>query len=67
MTARDVPVLLAYRQQPSGKRAHPTDEHLLTLFTALGSAGCDAQPEAFYRGISDHVIAMDGYIFTDRA
>lgn len=63
MTARDVPGLLAYRQQASGQRAHPSDEHLLPLFTALGAAGDDAQPQAFFRGISDHVIAMDGYAF----
>jgi 4,5-DOPA dioxygenase extradiol len=63
MVERDVPGLLAYRQQTSGQRAHPTDEHLLPLFTALGAAGTNAQPEAFFRGISDHVIAMDGYTF----
>ena len=63
MTARDVPGLLAYRQQSAGQRAHPSDEHLLPLFTALGAAGAGAQPEAFFRGISDHVIAMDGYTF----
>ena len=63
MTERDVPGLLAYRQQASGQRAHPSDEHLLPLFTALGAAGADAQAEAFFRGISDHVIAMDGYAF----
>ena len=63
MVERDVPGLLAYRQQVSGQRAHPSDEHLLPLFTALGAAGADAQPEAFFRGISDHVIAMDGYTF----
>jgi 4,5-DOPA dioxygenase extradiol len=63
MVQRDVPGLLAYRQQATGQRAHPTDEHLLPLFTALGAAGEGAQPEAFFRGISDHVIAMDGYTF----
>ncbi|MGV0958886.1 MAG: dioxygenase [Limnohabitans sp.] len=63
MVQRDVAGLLNYRQQAAGQRAHPTDEHLLPLFTALGAAGADAQPEAFFRGISDHVIAMDGYIF----
>ncbi len=63
MAARDVPGLLAYRQTAEGQRAHPTDEHLLPLFTALGAAGDGAQPEAFFRGISDHVIAMDGYTF----
>lgn len=56
--------LLNYRQtQPAGNRAHPRDEHLLPLFTALGAAGPGAQPQAFYRGIYDHVIAMDGYTF----
>jgi 4,5-DOPA dioxygenase extradiol len=63
LVQRDVPGLLAYRQQLAGQRAHPTEEHLLPLFTALGAAGADAQPEAFFRGISDHVIAMDGYTF----
>jgi 4,5-DOPA dioxygenase extradiol len=29
----------------------------------LGAAGAGAQAEAFYRGIYDHVIAMDGYAF----
>jgi 4,5-DOPA dioxygenase extradiol len=64
MRAHQVDALLNYRQtQASGVRAHPRDEHLLPLFTALGAAGTDAQPEAFYRGIDDHVIAMDGYAF----
>lgn len=64
MVGHQTEALLDYRQtQPAGVRAHPRDEHLLPLFTALGAAGEDAQPEAFYRGISDHVIAMDGYAF----
>jgi 4,5-DOPA dioxygenase extradiol len=63
LVQRDVAGLLNYRQQLSGQRAHPTDEHLLPLFTAWGAAGTDAQPGAFFRGISDHVIAMDGYVF----
>lgn len=63
LMARDVPALLAYRQQASGQRAHPSDEHLLPLFSAVGAAGADAQAEAFFRGTSDHGIAMDGYAF----
>lgn len=64
MSARQTDALLGYRAtQPAGTLAHPRDEHLLPLFTALGAAGADAQPEAFYRGIYDHVIAMDGYTF----
>jgi 4,5-DOPA dioxygenase extradiol len=64
MLAKDVTALLNYRQaSASGARAQPSEEHLLPLFTALGAAGPQAQPQAFYRGISDYVIAMDGYSF----
>ncbi len=64
MMDRNTKSLLNYRStQPAGLQAHPRDEHLLPLFTALGAAGPSAQPEAFYRGVSDQVIAMDGYIF----
>jgi 4,5-DOPA dioxygenase extradiol len=60
----DLDRLLNYRQHsPEGVRAHPSEEHLLPLFTALGAAGPDAVPQAFHRGISDCVIAMDGYAF----
>jgi 4,5-DOPA dioxygenase extradiol len=64
MTGGHAQALLNYRQtQAAGSRAHPRDEHLLPLFTALGAAGEGARPEAFFRGIYDHVIAMDGYAF----
>ena len=64
MVAKDTPALLSYRQvSASGLRAHPSEDHLLPLFTALGAAGIEGQPQAFYRGISDYVIAMDGYAF----
>lgn len=64
----DVDSMLNYRQHsPEGVRAHPSEEHLLPLFTALGAAGPDAVPHAFHRGISDCVIAMDGYAFQAKA
>jgi 4,5-DOPA dioxygenase extradiol len=61
--------LLGYRQPQSelhaqGLRAHPRDEHFLPLFCAMGAAGESAQAQAFHRGISDHVFAMDAYVFT---
>ena len=60
----DLDSLLHYRQlSPEGVRAHPSEEHLLPLFTALGAAGPGAVPQAFHRGITDCVIAMDGYAF----
>lgn len=64
LDARDLPALLDYRRtNADGTRAHPTDEHLLPLFTALGAAGDDARAERYVRATSDHVICMDGYIF----
>ncbi len=63
MVNRQLQALLNYRlEQPEALRAHPRDEHLLPLFTALGAAGAGAQPKAFHRGMADQVIAMDGYI-----
>jgi 4,5-DOPA dioxygenase extradiol len=65
--AQAVDDLLNYRrEQPDGIRAHPRDEHLLPLFTALGAAGPDAERMAFHRGISEFVLAMDGYLFRVR-
>ena len=56
--------LLDYRRlNPDGIRAHPRDEHLLPLFTALGAGGPDAEATAFHRGLSEYVLAMDGYVF----
>jgi 4,5-DOPA dioxygenase extradiol len=60
----DTAALLDYRQRQSDAlRAHPRDEHVLPLFTALGAAGSGAHARAIHRGITDHVIAMDGYAF----
>jgi 4,5-DOPA dioxygenase extradiol len=61
---KQVDALLAYREsQPDAERAHPRDEHLLPFFTALGAAGPDYQASVLHRGIRDHVIAMDSYLF----
>jgi 4,5-DOPA dioxygenase extradiol len=44
-------------------QAHPSDEHLLPLFVALGAGGEQAEVERFHAGIDDYVIAMDAYAF----
>ncbi|MBS1159274.1 MAG: Extradiol ring-cleavage dioxygenase, class enzyme, subunit [Proteobacteria bacterium] len=67
LQARDLAALLDYRQQaPGAGQAHPSDEHLLPLFVALGAAGDTARAERFHAGIDDYVIAMDAYKFTTR-
>ncbi|MBS1186191.1 MAG: extradiol ring-cleavage dioxygenase [Burkholderiaceae bacterium] len=56
--------LLDYRNQaPHALRAHPTDEHFLPLFFALGAAGQNAQPQRIYDGIDGGVLAMDAWVF----
>jgi 4,5-DOPA dioxygenase extradiol len=64
LAGRDLPALLDYRRQaPGAVQAHPTDEHLLPLYVALGAAGDPARIERFHAGIDDYVLAMDAYAF----
>lgn len=64
LAAGDADALVHYRSlTPDGARAHPTDEHLLPLLTACAAAGPKSVAHAYYRGISDHAICMDGYTF----
>jgi 4,5-DOPA dioxygenase extradiol len=64
LKAHDVDALVNYRQHSAeGRQAHPSEDHLLPLFVALGAAGPTAHAQAFYRGVCDYVIAMDGYAF----
>jgi 4,5-DOPA dioxygenase extradiol len=56
--------LLEYRSRsPHGVRAHPTDEHFLPFFFALGAAPEHARPERVYDAIDSGVLAMDAYVF----
>ncbi|MGE0580600.1 MAG: dioxygenase [Steroidobacteraceae bacterium] len=60
----DRDALLAWRDQaPSAARAHPTEEHFLPLFVALGAAGAAARATRFYSAIDAGVLSMDAYRF----
>ncbi|MCW8806842.1 MAG: dioxygenase [Rhodanobacter sp.] len=64
LVAGDTEALLDYRRQsPGAERAHPTDEHLLPLFVALGAAGATAQALRIDAGIDLGLLAMDIYRF----
>lgn len=69
LAARDLPALLDYRRlAPNAVRAHPTEDHLLPLYVALGAAGADFAATRLHAGIIDEfVLAMDGYVFAPRA
>jgi 4,5-DOPA dioxygenase extradiol len=61
---KDLESLIDYRSRsPHGVRAHPTDEHFLPLFFALGAAREKAKPERVYDAIDSGVLAMDAYVF----
>ena len=67
LMAHDIPALLDYRRQaPGAVQAHPTDEHLLPLYAALGAAGNVAKIQRLHAGIDDYVLAMDAYAFLPR-
>jgi 4,5-DOPA dioxygenase extradiol len=61
---KDLASLADYRRlSPQGVRAHPTDEHFLPLFIALGAARGNAKPERVFDAIESGVLAMDAYVF----
>jgi 4,5-DOPA dioxygenase extradiol len=64
LNENDVQALVDYRSRsPHGARAHPTDEHFLPLFFALGAAPQAAKPQRVYDAIDSGVLAMDAYVF----
>ena len=64
LNQNDEEALLDYRSRsPHGARAHPTDEHFLPLFFALGAAPEKGKPERVYDAIDSGVLAMDAYVF----
>lgn len=68
LAAGDVDALLDYRRQaPFAERAHPTDEHLLPLFVALGAAGPQSHARRIDAGVDLGLLAMDIYRFDGAA
>jgi 4,5-DOPA dioxygenase extradiol len=65
----DVDALLDYRRRaPHAERAHPTEEHLLPLFFAMGAAGSDAVgARCIEGGITHGVLAMDAFVLGENA
>jgi 4,5-DOPA dioxygenase extradiol len=61
--AHDHDRLADYRNlSPAGVRAHPSEEHFLPLFVALGAAGKKARAERFVEHVEGGVLAMDAYL-----
>ena len=61
--ADDRASLLAYRDRaPNAVRNHPTEEHFLPLFTAMGAGGAGGS-ERLHQSSTYGVLAMDAYAF----
>jgi len=56
--------LLGYRDRaPYAVENHPTDEHLLPLFVAMGAANDDWRGEVLFTGGAYRVLRMDAFAF----
>ncbi|ART51365.1 dioxygenase [Acidovorax carolinensis] len=58
----DLKALLNYRSlAPHAERAHPTEDHFLPLFFALGAAGDDLHVNYLSREVMYSMLAMDAF------
>lgn len=56
--------LLAYRTKaPYAAQEHPTEEHLLPLYAALGAAGDSAKATRIHQSAMYSILRMDAYAF----
>ncbi|HQT65265.1 MAG: dioxygenase [Acidocella sp. 20-57-95] len=63
--AHDVPALVNYRSlAPHAVDEHPTEEHLLPLYVALGAAGPGAQTTRLHQSVEFGFLRMDSYAFS---
>ena len=65
LAAQQRDALLDYRRQaPAAERNHPSEEHLLPLYVAMGAAGGAAKAERLHASYEYGVLAMDVYGFS---
>ena len=64
LEAGDLDALFDYRDQaPEAALAHPTDDHLMPLFFAMGGAMPHLSPRRLFQGVTHGLLAMDIYRF----
>ncbi|MDX2266165.1 MAG: class III extradiol ring-cleavage dioxygenase [Hyphomicrobiales bacterium] len=64
LEAADIETLTDFeRQAPNTRMAHPTPEHFLPLFVALGAAGATAKAERLHHSYSYGSIGMSCFAF----
>jgi 4,5-DOPA dioxygenase extradiol len=64
LETNDSAALLDYRNRaPSAVQNHPSEEHLLPLFVAMGAAGAEAKAQLLHSSFEHGVLAMDASAF----
>lgn len=64
LAGNDRAALLDYRRlAPGGERNHPTEEHLLPLFVAMGAGGPGSRARLLHSSFEHGILAMDAYAF----
>jgi len=67
LTGSQTDDLLNYRRQaPFAVKNHPTEEHLLPLYVALGAGGDNARAQRLHASATYSVLRMDVYAFEAR-
>lgn len=64
LAAQDIQALLTYRSAPYGAESHPSEEHFLPFFVALGAAK-DNTPQRYRPRFSYGALSMDAYVWRD--
>ncbi len=62
LVAQNIPALLGYRTALYGAEAHPSEDHILPLFVALGASGDDLT-EQFRPAFTYGGLSMDAYVW----
>ncbi len=62
IAAHDIKAMLDYRSAPYGAASHPSEEHFMPLFAALGAAENDA-PERYRPRFTYGALSMDAYVW----
>ena len=64
MSDGNIDALLDWQNRaPHARQNHPTQEHLLPLFVALGAAGKPLHANRMHDDVALGVLAMDAYAF----
>lgn len=57
----DIKTLLQWEHAPDAAWNHPTNDHFLPLFTALGAASAQTTPQRIHESYDYGVLSMDSY------